>query len=115
MPLRMRDTNRDETVVQVDEFDIFWDDGEFILSRGRSHSTLADDRERWPHFHSEQGFFRDSPPLDARSAEWSAVDESDPHRQGDGRRAASDDDQVVAPRRSFLHGVGPAAPVPIVK
>jgi hypothetical protein len=46
MPLRMRDTNRDETVVQVDEFDIFWDDGEFILSRDgviqRSQTIVSD-------------------------------------------------------------------------
>src|SRR4029434_5250696 len=94
MPLRMRDTNRDETVVQVDEFDIFWDDGELILSRGviQRSQTIVSDGLTFTLNRSFSGFT----PLDARSAEWSAVDESDPRRHGDGRRAASDDDQVVA-------------------
>jgi hypothetical protein len=50
-----------------------------------------------------QGLFRDSPPVDACSAERPSVDESDPRRQGDGclqrvdaRRPTSEDDQVKA-------------------
>lgn len=63
-----------------------------------------------------QGLLRDSPPVDARSAERPPVDESDPRRQGDGRfqrvdarRPASEDDQVIA-----LQGDLPVAPLALL-
>src|SRR5687768_2953858 len=50
-----------------------------------------------------QGLFRDSPQVDARAAEWPAVDERDTGRHGhgrfqrvDARCSASNDDQVIA-------------------